>query len=54
MVMIGWVGSGDGVTVTGINVDVGAGVSEAVVGSLSNVAGWLPQDIRNTNKILKE
>jgi len=55
--MIGCVGNGDGVTVTGINVAVGRGVGETVIEtdiSVDKAAGWLPQDTRNTNKMLKE
>ena len=52
--MIGCVGNGDGVMVTGINVDVGTGVGETTVGmdvSVGRTMGRFPQADSVTSRI---
>jgi len=54
-VVVGEGGNGDGVTMTGINVDVGTDEGIAIVEtgiSVGKAAGWLPQDTKNTNKTI--
>ena len=54
MRIVGCVGNGDGVTVTGINVDGGTGVAETVVGigaSVDGATGCCPQAASVTSRI---
>jgi len=55
--MIGCVGNVVGISVAGINVDVGRGVGEATVGmdgSVGRAAACLPQAARNARRTIQE